>query len=1309
MKKLIIFSSFLITGTVIGQTHYVNKLWEKESALLSGQQNHAQTLLDQNDNVLTVFNKKNNQAANIFSNKINSSGIETWQTEITNFLNIIGTENHGTDIKKDASGNIYICGANYNGLNYDYLIVKYDASGTELWRSSYNGTGNSDDAPSSMAIDIAGNVYVTGVSFGVGTMTDFTTLKLNGTNGNIIWTSRYDFSNKYDGATQVKLDSQGNVLVCGSSAQNLVNADFVVIKYNPTNGTQLQLKRHNSPQNGYDIAIGMEIDANNNVYVVGTANSNLANKDIKVIAYNTNLQINWVKYIDESGLEDDVIGIIRNAYEDLLITGSTRNLQGEIDLLTAKINKTNGNIIWKKVESNQSGITTSVGKGLDVDLNGNVVVVSEILKDNIAHIQAISYDNVGQKRWEYINKNPNLTNQRALDVLVKGKDVIITGTKETTSGDALITIKLEQKEIIVVPDFHGEKPVISFGLETNVGQLLHDDLSSASEVKFYNDRMNPAVFVTQKNIPLVFQKSHADSSKTVHRIDMDFVGSNPSQNIINLKEDELPGIKNYYLHHNPDGYLGIKDYSRIIMADIYPNVDVQYGSGINGMKYYIDVKPGANPDLVQLRFTGAVSILLNPDGSLNVHSACGGFTFRKPIAYQLDSNNQPVEIQNEGYFVQVDELSVKFYIRTYRIDQPLFIEIDEYVDTQPVTRAINNLTWSTYYGGDNLDLFNDVATDASGNVYFTGHSRGVAFPLATQALNFGTENLANATRMVVGKHRPYGVREWSTIYGGPRDEGYGIATDNMGNVYVVGRSQPGTYDFLDFPQGGGAYNFTNTIDNGSYASIYRFRQNDGFCTWATLFGENDPVSDFANFAVAVDPWNNVYVGGYGVRNGSSPVIASGGQHEQDPVSPFGLPYGTIMKFNAGVNSFAWSTIFGGPGTTIGEISITNNGDVYIVGRTTDFDVTEFPSRKEQENDYQQTYGGGDFDAFFAKFDSDDSLKWCSFLGGVNNDFGNGIDYNEQTHSLYITGQTQSDSASFPLKTIISNPDVHYSDVLGGIDGYITVLKDVPLDGDNGATFGHVLKYSSYYGGSNEDACVKLELSDYGTAYLIGHTRSQNFERKALVGGYNQEYLENSSAGNHFDGFVLALNPDLELAWSTFYGGDYTLGAASYDYPRGLAVYHNQYLFIGGGTICDTLFPITVDTVAYPNAYIQYDNSGDSTDVPTDIYDGFLAQFDLEGTILSVDELEKKTKNNINLLVYPNPNNGNFELVGENLTNGEVKIQMHNIVGQLVYTASDRVTNGLLVHAVQQKDLSKGLYIVKIKTKNSYLSTKVIIK
>ncbi len=78
-----------------------------------------------------------------------------------------------------ADGGLY--GAGGGG---DYLTVRFDATGGLTWQSVYNGTGNRDDNVADLALDGAGNVLVTGSSWGNytsigGTGHDFVTLKFS--------------------------------------------------------------------------------------------------------------------------------------------------------------------------------------------------------------------------------------------------------------------------------------------------------------------------------------------------------------------------------------------------------------------------------------------------------------------------------------------------------------------------------------------------------------------------------------------------------------------------------------------------------------------------------------------------------------------------------------------------------------------------------------------------------------------------------------------------------------------------------------------------------------------------------------------------------------------------------------------------------------------------------------------------------------------------------------------------------------------------------------------------------------------------
>jgi len=96
----------------------------------------------------------------------------------------------------------------------------------------YNGPLNDSENASALALDAKGNVYVTGASSGKGSSSDYTTLKYS-PSGERLWLKRYNNpEDGWDGARCIAVDADGHVYVTGSSFRVGSGNDYVTIKYN---------------------------------------------------------------------------------------------------------------------------------------------------------------------------------------------------------------------------------------------------------------------------------------------------------------------------------------------------------------------------------------------------------------------------------------------------------------------------------------------------------------------------------------------------------------------------------------------------------------------------------------------------------------------------------------------------------------------------------------------------------------------------------------------------------------------------------------------------------------------------------------------------------------------------------------------------------------------------------------------------------------------------------------------------------------------------------------------------------------------
>jgi hypothetical protein len=159
--------------------------------------------------------------------KYDSSGAEQWVSR----YNCPGDGYCGAiALTVDNSGSVYVTGRmEHSDTDIDYATIKYNASGHEQWVALYDGPGNGPDYPSAIAVDVLGNVYVTGWSWNWGSEFDYATVKYDSL-GQERWVMRYDGpDNGSDEAKSLAVDISGNVYVTGHSDD--LTLDYLTIKY----------------------------------------------------------------------------------------------------------------------------------------------------------------------------------------------------------------------------------------------------------------------------------------------------------------------------------------------------------------------------------------------------------------------------------------------------------------------------------------------------------------------------------------------------------------------------------------------------------------------------------------------------------------------------------------------------------------------------------------------------------------------------------------------------------------------------------------------------------------------------------------------------------------------------------------------------------------------------------------------------------------------------------------------------------------------------------------------------------------------
>ncbi|NBU11450.1 MAG: hypothetical protein EBS84_20975, partial [Proteobacteria bacterium] len=233
----------------------------------TGSDTPASLALDSAFNVLvtgTAFNGTNKE---IFTVKYAAAtGLPLWTNT---FDGNSSGDDGGLTVAVDSADNVLVLGSVLQDGYAQFITLKYAANGTPVWTNLYYRTG-SGDHPVSLAVDGSDNVIVVGETWN-GPDADFTTIKYL-PSGVAAWTNHLDVAVlSADIPHAVAVNAAGDVFITGESL--LSNSkDYLTIKYS-SSGTPVWTNTFNGNLNGNDVANAIAVDTNGNAWVTGVGDN----------------------------------------------------------------------------------------------------------------------------------------------------------------------------------------------------------------------------------------------------------------------------------------------------------------------------------------------------------------------------------------------------------------------------------------------------------------------------------------------------------------------------------------------------------------------------------------------------------------------------------------------------------------------------------------------------------------------------------------------------------------------------------------------------------------------------------------------------------------------------------------------------------------------------------------------------------------------------------------------------------------------------------------------------------------------------
>lgn len=623
-----------------------------------------------------------------------------------------------------------------------------------------------------------------------------------------------------------------------------------------------------------------------------------------------------------------------------------------------------------------------------------------------------------------------------------------------------------------------------------------EDGRTATDVLFTTGSGGTDVLLRRTGLSYIFRRElhpHTGSldqkipdSLTLYRVDVEFIGAR--QNVQPIGEIE-EFQRRYYL---PEVHGVARGFARVVYHNIYPSIDLIFHVADGRMKYDLVVRPGGDPRMIRMRYSGATS--------MNVEVATKGIRVTTPFGI-IDEGAPQCFLRRGGESGGVigEEIDSRYRIQGNEIS----FDVAKY-DGRSTLVIDPTLSWATYFGGGGSEEISRASWSR-----WTSTNEGDTtgdFLIAGRTLSTTIPGYPGTPLSVPGSGNAYitkirgsdGVPLWTSILGGTADETcMGVAADSNGNSYICGSTGSN-----NIPTTAGAFQ-TTSGGGGSEIYVAKFDMS-GTLVWCTYYGGT--ANDYAN-DITVDANQDIILFG----TSESAGLATAGTYKSALV---GTAFDHIVVKFSPTGGRLWGTYYGGnvgaETKNWGKVAVDANRNIYFTGGgiATDFPVTAGAFQTIR------TGGVGDADVFLVKLDANGNRLWATFISGSKDDDPYGVAV-DRSGGVYVVGITWS--GNFPVtagafQTTLADPLAS-----NFYDSFVAAFDST------GAR-----RWITYYGGINSEEFKGVAINSRREVIVAGGATSTVFP--VTTNAWQ------STNGGLDDFVVVKFDSNGTRLYATYYGG-----------------------------------------------------------------------------------------------------------------------------------------------------------------------------